>query len=395
MKKKKIFYDFILNILATAIPIFVLQIIIFPHLAAKEGDESYGFIVTIISLLTIGAESIGNSLNNTRLLQEQKYLEKSLKGDFNRIVSEGIVIDIIFVAIGYIYYHKSLGNMTLVIIVSVLILMRAYYIVAYRLKINYKNILINNCILAVGYFIGYCAYLYFKRWELIYLIANCASLLHLFFTSSLMREPLRKTVLFKETGKKMGTIYAADLVKTFMTYADRLLIYPIMGASAVAYYYTASIMGKMISMVITPVSSVMLSYVVKEKEPDRKGFAKIALIVAAASIPVYVCSLFAGRIMIFILYKDMYDMVKNLLFWTVAGAIISALTSMAQPIVLRYRGARFQLYINIMSLALYLFFSLAGIRLYGLTGFCVSYALSVAVKLLIYGVALKTIYKDM
>lgn len=393
MKNKKIAFDILLNIIAVAIPIAILQLIIFPLLAKKEGEEVYGYIVTLLSLIAIGAESIGNSLNNTRLLQEEKYKEESIKGDFNRMVLYGIIADTVFVFAGLIYYRSEGGIPVLVIVASILILMRSYYIVAYRIDLNYKNILINNAILGIGYLLGYLAYTVVGRWEVIYILANIISLVHLFFSTNIMKEPLVITALFKDSAKCFGAIYAADIVKTFMTYADRLLIYPILGATSVAYYYTASVMGKMISMVVTPVSSVMLSYVVKEKTPKESRYHKVLFIMLGCAIPVALAGLFASDILIRFLYKEMYDSVVGLLIWTVTGSVISAITSMLLPLVLRYLGAKYQLYINIFTLFIYVICSLGGALIWGLVGFCIAFLISMILKLLVYIFFLERFYR--
>lgn len=78
-KKKQILEDFIINIIAAVIPVILLHIIIFPQLAEIKGDEVYGFIVTIISIITLFSDSYGNVLNNVRLLQDERY---DKKGDF-------------------------------------------------------------------------------------------------------------------------------------------------------------------------------------------------------------------------------------------------------------------------------------------------------------------------
>ena len=68
-RKKQIFRDFVTNIIAVALPIAVLQIFVFPLLAKNIGDQKYGLIVTIVSIMTLFSESFGNVLNNVRLLQ--------------------------------------------------------------------------------------------------------------------------------------------------------------------------------------------------------------------------------------------------------------------------------------------------------------------------------------
>ena len=67
-KGKKIVFDMFLNIVATAIPTFVLQLIILPLISGKMESQNYGLLVTILALLKIVPSTMGNVLNNIRLL---------------------------------------------------------------------------------------------------------------------------------------------------------------------------------------------------------------------------------------------------------------------------------------------------------------------------------------
>ena len=48
--KKRIAADMILNIIATGVPIFVLQIVIYPIVAARTDDNQYALMISMYSL---------------------------------------------------------------------------------------------------------------------------------------------------------------------------------------------------------------------------------------------------------------------------------------------------------------------------------------------------------
>lgn len=76
--------------------------------------------------------------------------------------------------------------------------------------------------------------------------------------------------MFKGTLIESTTLFIAGLISRLINYADKLLIYPVLGGEEVAVYYAASIIGKMISMLISPISNVVLSYLAKiEKKKDN------------------------------------------------------------------------------------------------------------------------------
>lgn len=51
--KKKIFFDMILNIVATSIPTVVLQLLILPSLSNYMDGNAYGLMVTILAVLNV------------------------------------------------------------------------------------------------------------------------------------------------------------------------------------------------------------------------------------------------------------------------------------------------------------------------------------------------------
>ena len=101
INRKRLIRDFAFNILATCVPIVTLQLLILPGIAAKDGETAYGMIVTLLGVITIGSETVGNSLNNTRLLQQLTYEQRGVEGDFNRILIYGCFADIIIVSVGF------------------------------------------------------------------------------------------------------------------------------------------------------------------------------------------------------------------------------------------------------------------------------------------------------
>ena len=85
-RKKKIVADFGINIIASGILTIMLQIVIYPLLASRYSDLEYGTILTIMGIMNIIIVTLGNSLNNVRLIQNKEYLDKNVTGDFNLLV---------------------------------------------------------------------------------------------------------------------------------------------------------------------------------------------------------------------------------------------------------------------------------------------------------------------
>ena len=94
--KKKIVVDMCLNIIAVTIPVAVLQLIVYPITAKSIGGDSYGLMITIYSVWIMISNSLGNVLNNIRLLYENAYLKQNIKGNFNILLGRwGLINSII------------------------------------------------------------------------------------------------------------------------------------------------------------------------------------------------------------------------------------------------------------------------------------------------------------
>lgn len=170
-KKKKVFFDMVLNILSTAIPTVILQLCILPAIASYVSDEKYGLMVTILAMLNVIPGTIGTTLNNIRLVYQEKYNEEKIIGDFHILLTIYEIINVLAIFIISWYYIGKFDfvNILLIAITGVLWLGREYHIVAFRIKLNYKAILWNNLFLILGYLIGYFIFKATGYWQYIYI----------------------------------------------------------------------------------------------------------------------------------------------------------------------------------------------------------------------------------
>ncbi|WP_253210742.1 lipopolysaccharide biosynthesis protein [Tetragenococcus halophilus] len=383
--RKKVIFDSILSIISSAIPIVVLQLFILPVVANKLGNEQYGLAVTLISLATLFSLPLGNVLNNIRLLLDEKYKEHHIEGDFNLILLGSIIINMIVMVIGTIYYEPSFSIISIILVVlfSSLNLIREYLIVTFRIILNYKSILINNLFLGIGYLFGLLIFFIFEYWQLVYFFGALFSLIYITRYSNLLQESYRSTPFFKETLYETVVLFISVFLKSMLTYADKLLLFPLVGASAVSIYYSANLMGKIISMAITPISSVMLSYLAKMKLMKVKSFNLILLFTSVLGIIGYVVILFISKPILEILYPAWADESLKLIPITTATVIVGVISSVIHPIILRFNHINWQLWINLLNLLIYVVCAYIFYNYYGLIGFCVGMLIANVIKLLI------------
>ena len=70
---KKFILDFIINIATSIVPVAVMQLVILPYLGKVMDPEKYGVVLTLISIVYIIPQTLGNSLNNARLIHRTQY----------------------------------------------------------------------------------------------------------------------------------------------------------------------------------------------------------------------------------------------------------------------------------------------------------------------------------
>jgi O-antigen/teichoic acid export membrane protein len=260
--KKKFLFDITLNVISSALPILVLQLLVLPLIAKQVGQDDYGLIISLVSVAYILSQPFGSVMNNLRLLKHEEYKKENIRGDFNYIIIRLIILNLVFVIFATIIVSPvfSILNIVLMIVFSTLFLLQNYYIVEYRIHLNFWKILLLNILLVIGYVIGLAFFLKGLSWQVIYIVGLLFVLVFLFFKGNLIREPINKTKKFKETRKDFGILFGSVFLKSSIQHIDKIILLFLLGTSYVSIYYTATFPSKAIALLITPISMVMLSY---------------------------------------------------------------------------------------------------------------------------------------
>lgn len=383
--KKKILLDVILNIVATAIPLLVLQLISLPVVAHRMGSDGYGIVITLISLFTLLSIPFGNSLNNIRLLLNEEYKGKNLIGDFNILLVWSLIISsfLMFIGVSYFIESFSIINTILTIFIACLILIREYLMVSFRIKLNYQAILINNIILGLGYLLGTYLFYLTGYWHLIYIVGSTVSLFYIIKNSNLIKEPFFKTYLFKKTSYKSLILFVSTFLKTLLSYADKLLLFPLLGPHVVSVYYTATVFGKIIAMAITPINSVVLSYLTRIDRLEKRKLVLLIGIIGSIGFIGYFIIILISKPLLYLLYPNWAEQSFKLIYITSGTAIVEVMSSIIHPFILRFKNINWQILINGSSVIVYIVCTLMFYSQYGLLGFCLGVLISSVYKLII------------
>ena len=383
-KAKNFATDMALNIFATITPIFVLQFFLLPLVARKVSTLDYGLMLTLISLITLSVQSFSIALGNSRLLLDEKYKEASVVGDFNILLLISNLINIVVVIVGSVFYEGrfNLINIIVIILISVMQLTRRYLLVAFRLKIEFKQVLYNNIISVIGYLIGMGLFWIFGKWQFIYLTGELLSLIHVISKSNLLKEPLKRTTKFAVTTKYCLVILIASFSGTAIMQMDKLLLYPILGARMVTIYYVATLFGKTLSLLIGPINNVVLTYVSKMSKFKVSNFKILLLSATILGVVSYFIIVFISKPILAFLYPEYYMDAYSIIAITTLTAIVTMITNVINPIIMKFCNITWQIWMNVSNIIIYLVLAYLLVGPFNIYGFCVAALIAALSKLL-------------
>lgn len=379
----RIYGDFVISILASVIYTFARQIVVFPLLAARLTEADYGTLLTVVGLANVCTAMIGSSLNNIRLIENSRYQESGVQGDFNALSLLGSGISVLFALIlgtTFALPPFTTALLTLYLVVSNLY---QYATVFFRLELNFKRSFRCNALVSAAYCAAALVFATMELWPAIFLAGEGAGLLFVWKTTPFAHEPVTRTPRFRSTALSMLTFMATNAISNLLTYADRMILYPILGAEAVSYYATAAFFGKSAGVIMVPIAGVLLGYFAQEGfKASKKLFAVInGLSLLCLAVFLLGCMLFAPWVTRF-LYPSLYVGAAPYILPANLAAAISIAGNMAQPMVLKGCSIRWTLLTQALYGISYLLLSWLWLPTYGLLGFCWAAIASGAVRLL-------------
>ncbi len=377
MKKKAIF-DVILNTIAMAIPIVLLQLIILPLIAVKMDTDRYGLLLTLVAFISMISSSMGNVVNNTRLLEDGSYKDKPY-GDFGIWLILLSICNAAAVIGGYLYYsggNFGVLDFTFTVVIAVLTLYQEYCIVYFWINLDYKKVLVNNILLGLGYGLGTLLFMATGYWQLIYIAGLVFSIVYIHLRKDVPRENVKRTVNWGKVSSKIIILCICTILAKSLQYIDKLLLYPILGGTSVSIYYASSLVGKIISMVLNPINGVILSHLSKVEKVRKQDCRKIAVGVVVISIFGYFASNILAGPIIHILYPQLEAEVMNYIYIMNMTGIVMGLSTLMAPVLLKFCDIKWQIVINGLSVLAYVALSLLFLESQGLKGFCIGVLLS-------------------
>src|SRR5690625_583951 len=166
MVNKKFMKNVFINIVSAGLLTGITQLIVFPIISSELSTNSFGLMVTIHGFHTLIMNVVGNSMNNIRLVYNDRIEEKGL---FKILLYLSLALSVILSYTLYTLYGISINELEKIILIILTLLgtLRVYLIVYFRIDFEYEKILYTNLIMAFGYVIGIVLFTKTKLWWLI------------------------------------------------------------------------------------------------------------------------------------------------------------------------------------------------------------------------------------
>ncbi|NMH73907.1 hypothetical protein HF078_12515 [Bacillus sp. RO2] len=375
--KKNIFKDSFLNIIASLVLTSAVQLLAYPYIGREFTASEYGLILTLMGVVNAVGVSLGNSLNNTRILLQSEYKVKGFNGDYNPIfVGITLLGAIIVTVISSIVLGEF--NVTIIGCISItcLIMLRAYYSASFRIDINYKKVLISNIFGFFGYILGIIITHVTGYWVFLFVFGELFSCIYIMFSSHIVRDNFILTPLFKKSFRKFSYIMSASVLSTMMMYMDRFYIYPFLGAEEVSLYIVGSYLGKTVGIIFIPISGVLLTYYAKKDEITIKEFYKRTCFFVVCCFVLYIGIIFLGVPIMELLYPTIISSALQYFHIANLAAIVFILGTTIQPTLIKYCEDKWLPLTQGIYFIVYLILGYYGMLHFGLLGFCYAVLIS-------------------
>lgn len=377
-QNKAFYIDVIYSILASGLLTGVATFIVNPYVARQFDASAYGLVLSLSALVTAVSAILGNTLNNVRLIENVKEDVNHHRLNYRVIIVFSSIFSMMIVALfNFILYDTSLLTMMLLMLFALTATLKNYYIVVFRIKINTKRTFVLAIIVSITYIVSIFMPLIHLLWPLIYVFGELVSLVFIRLFSEIEREVFAINQRLKPILRAYFLIMMSSVVGNVVLYLDRFLIYPVLGPDYVTTYSVSTVYSKMFSIVLAPISGLILSYI---SQHTFKMTKKLYTIITVTTFVTGILFLLTVPILApwftNILYPQFFDLSKTYFMIGAIGVMIGNVSLIINPIVLRFAKARWQLYISLMYGFIYITSSIVLMQLFGLFGFYLSVIIS-------------------
>lgn len=379
-KKKKLISDLVYTVGASVLMNGVLQLLIYPFINYKMGEDYLGNVVFYMSIVYIIGQSMGMSFCSNRLVLRNQF--RTSNGDFNFLLGIMAPAGAVFGAVIFAAYADGIGEILAFGMIVLFTVLRYYANVEYRLKLNYKKYFLYFVILTAGYGLGAVIYAFTGQWFWIFLTGEVIATFYMLVKGTIFKREPRT----EHTGmviRHVLFLFLSYLVYEGITNADRMILKNLLDARAVALFYVVSMIGKTLQLFVGPINNIALSYMSADKKKlTREDFLKTTILYTAVGAVFYLFCLVGTPLYVRLFYPNFYGELKGLNLVVNAGQVINFAASLILPSILASLGSKYHMMLQVLYAVIYLplaiFFTVRG----GIWGFAFATLLANSLRLI-------------
>lgn len=378
-KKKKFYYDIILNTMAFGIYIVSFHLLMMPYLARTLETSVNASLLVYIMISNILTLSLGNELGVLYQVLTGRRPGPDNISDLRYLMNwTNAILGLLMVGILWVLGFSP-SEVAALTITTILTNIR-FYIQGYlRQKKMFQFIGVGNLMYLAGVI---SAILIFRFSPVIYwlplLLSEIFSFVYLYAQTKPMRAiPAGKSAYYEENRKEYLELVGATILSNIPNYFDKLLILPLLGDITMAVYYAGTVLSKMLFLVVNPINAVLLSWLSSDRDTDESLVIKTQVRVNMILVGIiFLISFPITYLMIRFLYPQFLSQVMGILVPLSMIAAFSISASLLRVVFLRYFDLKLLKYINLTQIVVFLVLSLVGAKWFGLAGFTYGVAIS-------------------
>lgn len=346
----------------------VLQIIITPVLNRVMGAEQLGNLLYITGLIAIVCPSVGQGLNNSRLVLRRNF--EVTNGDYDWIL---LIVGAVGSAAALCMAWNNLQSPWMAVCIFVMFMLtifRYYGDIEYRLNLNYQRYFLYYLIIGIGYLVGLVIYYVTGQWYWIYLIGEGAALVFVGLTGNIFHKFFKRSDYFSTAFGRGLFLTLSYLITNTTMNMDRLVIRQVIGTEQVTWYYVVSLIGKTMVLLIAPINTIVISYLTRKKELlTRSQFGKAVLAGGGVSFVFFLACQVGTPLFVWLFYRNLYESVKNIVTVVNLAQILGLFSAFLFILVLTFADEKWQLWIQLAHLLILAVTSVWAAKTYGMMGF--------------------------
>lgn len=342
---------------------------VYPFLRSRMGAEGSGKMLFFTAIMGLMASAVGSGINYGRMKASTRHETKN--GDYNRFLVFTALLCAIVTVVAICVKKDTAGDLPISIGVLIFVTTVRYYAdVEYRLSLNYRGFFFYYLFIAVGYAIGMALYGISHSWVSIFILGEMFGLLFVTITGSIFKKPFfKKSQFFREDAKTCVSLSSAYLLSDFVTYTDRVVLPMTAGDAASYYFFIASTVGKMSSLISTPLNGVITGHLARyQGKITKKMLTGVFAALSALAVILIAGTTLGSHIYVYLFYREDYNVVKNLFLLANAGQVFFFMSNTMMTVVLRFAPERYQLIMGVIYAVLFFAAVVPAMYLYKIWG---------------------------